>query len=198
MAAVLGSAVSYSFPVSSVTKAAKGVVVEGCATDGSVDHDRQIVDPGFSGPALEAWLRSGGNVRMSHDGHRPVGKGIAVEVDKDGSGQHWVRSLVVAKEVRKLVESGVLGSYSVGIADPVIVRDPAAPGGRIVSGSIIELSLVDRPANASCKFTVVKSAGGRLAFVGKMARVEPGGYGAYLEKLAGDGNPRCGSRPGGC
>lgn len=146
-----------SFPIVKVDKTDDGdLLVWGKATDGSVDHDQQIVDPEWSGKALETWLKTGGNVRVMHSAqHLPAGKGVEVAKGEDGDG-HWVRSLVVEPTAKRLVEKGVLQAYSVGISSPKIVRDRVAKGGRIVGGDIHELSLVDRPANKNCGITLVK------------------------------------------
>jgi hypothetical protein len=55
----------------------------------------------------------------------------------------------------------VLRAYSVGIANPVIKRDPSgkAPGGIVCGGEMAEVSLVDRPANKNCELVLAKSAG---------------------------------------
>jgi len=154
-----------SFPIVKVDKTDDGdLLVWGKATDGSVDHDQQIVDPEWSGKALETWLKTGGNVRVMHSAqHLPAGKGVEV-AKGDGEDGHWVRSLVVEPTAKRLVEKGVLQAYSVGISSPKIVRDRLAKGGRIVGGDIHELSLVDRPANKNCGITLVKSAGGNAEF----------------------------------
>ena len=146
-----------SFPIVKVDKTDDGdLLVWGKATDGSVDHDEQIVDPDWSGKALETWLKTGGNVRVMHSAqHLPAGVGVEV---KKGDGEHWVRSLVVEPTAKRLVEKGVLRAYSVGISAPKIIRDRIAKGGRIVDGAIHELSLVDRPANKNCGITLVKGA----------------------------------------
>ncbi len=146
-----------SFPIVKVDKTDDGdLLVWGKATDGSVDSDQQIVDPDWSGKALEKWLSTGGNVRVMHSAqHLPAGKGMELDKGDDG---HWVRSLVVEPTAKRLVEKGVLQAYSVGISNPRIVRDATAKGGRIVDGEIHELSLVDRPANKNCGITLVKRA----------------------------------------
>lgn len=145
-----------SFPILKFEKTADGdLVVYGKATDGSIDSDDQIVDQDWSGKAVEEWLKTGGNVRVQHSPYLlPAGKGLEIDVTDDG---HFVKSLVVEDQAKKLVEKGVLQAYSVGIAQPKIVRDARAKGGRIVGGRIAEISLVDRPANKNCGITLVKS-----------------------------------------
>lgn len=65
---------------------------------------------------------------------------------------------VVEPTAKRLVEKGVLSAYSIGISHPKVVTDARAPGGRICGGDIVEVSLVDRPANPSCKFALAKGA----------------------------------------
>lgn len=162
-----------SFPITKFEKNADGdLVVYGKATDGSVDSDEQIVDADFSSKAIQDWLASGANVRVQHNSQRdPAGVGIEANTDADGA--TWVKSLVVEPVAQRLVEKGALRAYSVGIARPKIVRDGVARGGRIVDGQIVEISLVDRPANKNCGIQLVKSAeSGEPEWVGKLWGVE--------------------------
>lgn len=171
-----------SFPIEKAETTPDGdLVVYGKATDGSVDSDEQIVDPDFAGKALQEWLDTGGNIRVQHNPQRdPAGKGVAVEVSPDG---HFVKSLIVEPTAKRLVEKGVLRAYSVGIARPVIMRDSVARGGRITGGQIVELSLVDRPANKNCGIALVKSAAdGAPEYVGKVFGADD-----LLVKYAGEG-----------
>ena len=147
------------------------LVVKGVATDGTVDSDSQIVDPEWSAKALGDWIATGGNVRQSHDPHRPVGKGLKIEVNKDNSGKHWVTSVIVDQAAQRLVKKGVLTAYSVGISRPVIKHDPSgkARGGIIVGGELAELSIVDRPSNKSSYLELAKAAAsGECEFIGKV------------------------------
>lgn len=148
-----------SFPITKFEETPAGhLLVHGCATDGSLDSDDQIVDADWSGKAVEDWLKTGGNVRVMHNAQRdPAGVGVEVDLNKDGSGQHWVKSLVVDASAKELVKHKALRAYSVGISRPKIVRDSKARNGRIVGGEISEISLVDRPANKSCGITLVKA-----------------------------------------
>ena len=142
----------------------------GRASDGGVDHDQQIVDPQFSSKAIRDWLATGGNVRVQHNAQRDPA-GIGLEVNTDDSGATWVKSLIIEPVAKKLVAKGALRAYSVGIARPTIERDPTgkARGGIITAGEVVEISIVDRPANARCGIQLVKSAGdGTPEYVGKV------------------------------
>lgn len=153
--------VNITFPIVKMEENEDGdLIVYGKATDASIDSDDQIVDADWSAKALEEWLKSGGNVRVQHSPYLyPAGKGLEVHTSENG---HYVKALVVEPTAKNLVKKGVLQAYSVGIGRPKIVRDVAAKGGRIVDGKLIEISLVDRPANANCGFTIAKSANGAV------------------------------------
>jgi hypothetical protein len=164
-----------SFPIDKEMTQEDGdgnIIVYGKATDGTVDSDRQIVDVSWSAQALRQWLDTGGNVRVQHNPMRdPAGKGLMIDVTPDG---HYVKALVVEPVAKDLVRHQILQAFSVGISRPKIDPDPTgkALGGIIRGGpdtQIVEVSLVDRPANKNCGFQMVaKSAGGQLDWTGKV------------------------------
>ena len=172
MAATLtdsGEVTYISFGIEKVESTPDGdLMCYGRATDGSVDHDQQIVDPQFSSKAIRDWLATGGNIRVQHNAQRdPAGVGLEVNTDADGA--TWVKSLIVEPVAKKLLAASALRAYSVGIARPTIVRDAVAKGGRITDGQVVEISLVDRPANARCGISLVKSMDdGTPEYVGKV------------------------------
>ena len=147
-----------SFPIDKVETDADGdLIVYGKASDGSIDSDQQIVDPSWMAHAAQAWKESGANLRVQHNAQRDPA-GVGLEVETDAAGATWVKGLVVEPIAKKLVAKGALRAYSVGIARPTITRDAAARGGRITDGELVEISLVDRPANKRCGIQLVKSA----------------------------------------
>src|SRR5208282_253640 len=98
-----------SFPIMKWEQDADGdLIVKGIATDGTVDRDDQIVDPTWSAKALNDWIATGGNVRQSHDARHPIGKGLRVDISKEGTDKHWVTSLIVDPLAQKMVKKGVL------------------------------------------------------------------------------------------
>lgn len=137
-----------TFPIEKMETNADGdLVIFGKASDGGIDSDQQIVDPGWMSKAVHEWLSTGANLRVQHNPQRdPAGIGLEANTDKDGV--TWVKSLVIEPIAKKLVSKGALRAYSVGIARPTIERDLVAKGGRITSGTLVELSLVDRPMPA--------------------------------------------------
>jgi hypothetical protein len=161
MAKLLNDELTYvSFPITKFSEDADGnLIVKGTVTDGTVDSDRQIVDPKFSAKALSEWMDSGPNVRVMHSPTLyPAGRGLKVEL---GSTAHELEGLIVEDTAKKLVKNRVLRAWSVGIDEPVIKRDPTgkAPGGIIVGGRLAEVSLVDRPANKNCQLVLAKAEG---------------------------------------
>ena len=129
------------------------LLVRGVATDSTLDIDQQICDPEWLKDAMPQWFKWG-NVRYMHQSEA-VGTAEAYE-EKDGA--HHITARVVDPTAVKKVEHGVLKGFSIGIRRPHIVADKAAPGGVIRGGEIVEVSLVDRPANPSCTLTLAKSA----------------------------------------
>jgi hypothetical protein len=171
-----------SFPIEKTeTDPATGdVYVYGKATDGSLDSDEQIIDPVFAAKAVQDWLHDGANIRVQHNPQRDPA-GVGVEADTDGTGATWVKGRIVEPIAQKLVHAGALRAYSVGIARPTIVRDASARGGRITDGQVVEISLVDRPANKNCSIQLVKAAkDGHPKRSGKVT-----GDRAFIEKMAG-------------
>ena len=128
------------------------LLVYGKATDDSVDIDQQICDAGWLEKAMPQWFKTGGNIREQHSN---IAAGVAKELDakKDG---FYIQALVVDPVSVKKVETGVLKGFSIGIRSPRIVRDEKAANGRIIDGQIVEVSLVDRPANPNAKLMLAK------------------------------------------
>lgn len=144
-----------SFDITKTEKQPDGTLfVYGPATSDDLDSDKQIIDADFARKGLADWLRTGGNVRQMH---QPKAIGLGVELTTVANKQ-MLKGHIIETEAIKLVEHKVLTAWSVGISNGRIVRDAAAPNGRIVGGEFVEVSLVDRPANSTCKVDLVKSA----------------------------------------
>jgi hypothetical protein len=129
------------------------MMVYGKATDDSIDIDQQICDPTWLDSAMPDWFKSGGNIREQHSN---IAAGVAKEYEKKADG-HYIHALVVDPISVKKVDTGVLKGFSIGIKGPRIVRDEKAANGRIIDGQIVEVSLVDRPANPNCQLVLAKS-----------------------------------------
>ena len=129
------------------------LLVYGKATDDSLDIDEQICDAAWLEKAMPEWFKTGGNIREQHSS---IAAGVAKELDSKPDG-HYISALVVDAQSVKKVETGVLKGFSIGIRAPRIVRDNKAANGRIIDGQIVEISLVDRPANPNAKLTLAKA-----------------------------------------
>ena len=132
------------------------LMVYGKATDDSLDIDQQICDPLWLDRAMPEWFKSGGNIREQHSS---IAAGVAKEYEKKADG-HYIHALVVDPISVKKVDTGVLKGFSIGIKSPRVVRDQKAANGRIIDGQIVEVSLVDRPANPNCQLVLAKSVDG--------------------------------------
>jgi hypothetical protein len=101
----------------------------------------------------------------------PAGSGVQVDVNRDGDGAHWLKAAVDEPVAQRLVKRGHLRAFSVGISRPVIERDVSgkARGGIIRGGKVVEVSLVDSPANRSCFLELAKAdKTGAAEFTGKV------------------------------
>ena len=134
------------------------LIVFGKASGPDVDLDAQICDPAWLKTAMPAWAEWG-NLREMH---QPIAAGVGMELEQQGD--NWfVKSKVVDEGTAKKIEAGALKGYSVGIKNARVVKDGAAPGGRIVGGDIVEVSYVDRPCNPTATLAIAKAARTELA-----------------------------------
>lgn len=146
------------------------MTVYGKATDSSIDIDQQICDEAWLKQAMPEWMVSGGNIREQHSS---IAAGVATEYEATPDG-HYITALVVDPVSVKKVELGVLKGFSIGIRGPRVIRDTKAAGGRIVDGQIVEISLVDRPANPNAKLMLAKaSEAGELEVVKQITIPSP-------------------------
>ena len=132
------------------------LTVYGKATSDDLDIDQQICDNDWLSRAVPEWFKSGGNIREQHSS---IAAGVATEYEQKGDGFYVEAKIVDPNSIRK-VEHKVLKGFSIGIKGPRVIRDNKAANGRIVDGQIVELSLVDRPANPTCQLVLAKSVGG--------------------------------------
>jgi hypothetical protein len=137
------------------------LMVYGKATDDSLDIDEQICDAGWLATAMPEWFKTGGNVREQHSN---IAAGVAKELDSKADG-FYINVHVVDPVSVKKTETGVFKGFSIGIRSPRVVRDSKAANGRIIDGQIVEVSLVDRPANPNAKLIMAKSVGTEIVKV---------------------------------
>lgn len=148
------------------------LTVYGPAASSSLDRDDQRLDEGWLDQAMPRWLAEGGGVREQHDPKRAVGVGVGLSKGDDGA--HYLTAKIVDPVAVKKIEHGVLRGFSVGIKNPKLEMGKAdAPKGLVVDGDVIEVSVVDRPANPGCMFALAKAdSAGDLALVDDAEVVE--------------------------
>lgn len=132
------------------------LTVYGKATSDDLDIDLQICDNDWLKKAMPDWFKSGGNIREQHSS---IAAGVATDYEEKADG-FYITANVVDPVSCKKVEAKVLKGFSIGIKAPRVIRDTKAANGRIVDGQIVEVSLVDRPANPTCQLVLAKSIGG--------------------------------------
>ena len=140
------------------------LLVHGKATDDTLDSDAQICDPTWLKSAMPEWFRWG-NIREQHSS---IAAGVATEYKSEGT-EHFITAHVVDPGSVAKVKAGVLKGFSIGIRGARVAKDNKAAGGRIVDGTIVEISLVDRPANPACTLTMAKTVKGELTQVEELA-----------------------------
>jgi hypothetical protein len=138
---------------------AGNLMVFGSATSSDLDLDEQYADPEWLKQAMPDWAKWG-NLREMH---QPIVAGIGRELNDDGTGNWFLKSEVVDAGTAKKIEAGALKGYSIGIKNARVVKDAKAPGGRIVGGTIVEVSYVDRPCNPTSTIGIAKMVGAELA-----------------------------------
>jgi hypothetical protein len=148
-------AMDFSFPISKVDQSRREVT--GVATDESVDSHGEILDYAASKAAFASWEK---NIREMH---APVAVGRAVSVvanDAAKSISITARISRGAQDTWEKVLDGTLRAFSVG---GTRLRSEIRSDGvrRTSEYKLGEVSLVDVPANASCKFAIAKSLNGR-------------------------------------
>jgi hypothetical protein len=160
------SGVTYAWaPITKTEEQDDGTfMVYGPAASSHLDRDRQRLNDEWLDKAMPAWFGSGANVREQHDAKRAVGVGVGL-VKGDGDSGHMLASHIVDPVACLKIKHKVLKGYSVGIKNPRVKLGKAdAPGGEIVGGDIVEVSVVDRPCNPTTLFEIAKAdeSGGGL------------------------------------
>ncbi|MGW1525449.1 hypothetical protein [Streptomyces sp. NPDC002159] len=134
-------------------------MVYGPAASSHLDRDRQRLNAQWLDEAMPAWFAEGANVREQHDAKKAAGVGVGL-VKGDGDSGYMLASHIVDPGACLKVKHKVLKGYSVGIKNPKVKLGKAdAPGGEIVGGDIVEVSIVDRPCNPTTLFEIAKADG---------------------------------------
>jgi hypothetical protein len=126
------------------------IKVWGWASTGGVDSDGETITPEAMKAALPDYMKFGAVREM----HQPKAAGTAIEADVRDDGKTWFGAHIVDSEAVKKVKAGVYKGFSVGGK----VTDRDALNKSIIKGiKLVEVSLVDRPANPEAVITVMKA-----------------------------------------
>jgi prohead serine protease len=124
--------------------------VYGIASTGAVDSEGERISPEAMRAALPDYMKFG----AVRDMHQPNAVGTAIQAEVDGEGKTLFAAHVVDPLAVKKVETKVFKGFSVG--GKVTSRDEADK--KLITGiRLIEVSLVDRPANPEAVFTMYKA-----------------------------------------
>lgn len=127
------------------------IKVYGYASSGAEDSDGETITSDAMKTALPDYMKFGA-VREMHDAKKAAGTAIEAEVQDDG--RTWFGAHVVDPVAVKKVETGVYKGFSIG--GKVTSRDDLNKK-LIKSIKLVEVSLVDRPANPEAVFTMFKA-----------------------------------------
>jgi len=128
------------------------LVVSGYASTGEVDSDGDTITPDAMKAALPEYMKFGAVREM----HQPSAAGTAIEAQVNDEGKTEFTAHVVDPVAVLKVETGVYKGFSIG--GKVTERDP--DNKKVIKGlNLVEVSLVDRPANPGAVFTMYKAAG---------------------------------------
>lgn len=125
--------------------------VWGYASSGAVDSDGETVTPEAMKAALPDYMKFGAVREM----HQASAAGTAIEASVGDDGKTWFGAHVVDPVAVKKVQTQVYKGFSIG--GKVTERDPMDK--KVIKGlNLVEVSLVDRPANPEAVFTMYKAA----------------------------------------
>lgn len=151
-------------------------MVFGYATSGAKDTQGETVDLAASFEAADEWSDWATIKEM----HRPeTAAGVAVEIEKHAGIGLYIGAEIVDTQAWAKCEKGVYKGFSIG--GKCLARDPENPK-RITKYQLLEISLVDRPANPDSMFVVAKRDESEI-------QINASAKGAAGEKMIKEGTP---------
>jgi len=126
------------------------IKVYGYASSGAVDSDGETITPEAMKAALPDYMKFGAVREM----HQPMAAGTALEAAVEDDGRTSFGAHIVDPIAIKKVTAGVYKGFSVG--GKVLSRDPDDRK-QITGIKLIEVSLVDRPANPEALISMYKA-----------------------------------------
>lgn len=139
------------------------IKVWGYASAPTEDSDGEIITADAMKAALPDYLKFGAVREM----HGKTAAGTAIEAEVQDDGRTWFGAHVVDTEACKKVRANVYKGFSIG--GRVTARDAVAKT-TITGLKLVEVSLVDRPANPDAVFTMFK-AESELSAIDTMAKM---------------------------
>lgn len=137
--------------ISKTEEVADGTIkVWGYASSGAEDADGEIITPAAMKAAIPDYMKFGAVREM----HQAVAAGTAIEVSVEDDGRTFFGAHVVDPIAVTKVKNKVYKGFSIG--GNVTGRDKVKKN-MITGIKLIEVSLVDRPANPDAVFTVYKA-----------------------------------------
>ena len=143
-------------------------VVEGFASSKSLDSQDDVVDPAAIKAALPDYLEWG-NIREMH-GNSAAGvtlearviDGVVKAGGKDVPDPLYLKTRIVDDQAWKKVREGVYKGFSIGgkVTDSRLEKRSDGASYRVITGmKLVEISLVDRPANPDARILLWKGEG---------------------------------------
>ena len=146
------------------------IIVEGIASTEEVDSDGETVLANAIKTAIPDYMKFGAVREM----HQPLAAGTALDISVGEDGVTIIKAHIVDAEAIKKVRTNVYKGFSIG--GSVTERDSINK--TIITGiNLVEVSLVDRPANPGAVITCFKADG--------IAPADPEVNPETLEKAAG-------------
>jgi hypothetical protein len=121
--------------------------VEGYATTDAIDSQGEVVDLEASFAAVDEW-RKWGTIKEMHRTETAVG--VAPIIEKHANKGVYIGAEIVDDQAWKKCKKGVYKGFSIG--GRVLERE----GNHITKYQLLEISLVDRPANPDSIFAIAK------------------------------------------
>lgn len=126
------------------------LLVSGFASSGAVDSDGEVITPEAMKAAIPDYMKFGAVREM----HQPSAAGTATRAEVNEDGKTEFEAHVVDPVAVKKVQTGVYKGFSIG--GKVTLRDAADK--KIIKGlNLVEVSLVDRPANPEAVIRIFKA-----------------------------------------
>lgn len=140
------------------------VKVWGYASSGAVDSDGETITPDAMKAALPDYMKFGAVREM----HQAKAAGTAIEASVEDDGRTFFGAHVVDSEAVKKIKANVYKGFSIG--GKITERDDMNKS--IIKGiKLVEVSLVDRPANPEALFTMYKAEDVEKSAVDELAEL---------------------------